>query len=82
MNISAKQNNPNQAAAGFPCPCCRAQIRFPFQELLMMPSIHCPQCGLELQIDLGQSAEALEDLRKYVNGMDHARQILDEGLPD
>jgi hypothetical protein len=56
-------------------------IRFPFQALLTQPSITCSQCGLELHIDLGGSADVLENLRRYVDGLDDAGCILQESTP-
>jgi hypothetical protein len=56
-------------------------IRFPFLALLLQPSITCAQCGLELQIDLGSSAAALEDLRRYLAGLEDAERILEENMP-
>lgn len=56
-------------------------IRFPFQALLMQRSITCSQCGLELQIDLGCSEAVLENLRRYVNGLEDADRILEEKIP-
>ena len=81
MKISATQNNPAQSVGGFPCPRCRTLIRFPFQALLTQPSITCIQCGLELHIDLGRSADVLENLRRYHDGLDDAGRILSEGTP-
>ena len=47
----------------------------------MQPSITCSQCGLELQIDLGCSESVLENLRRYVNGLEDAERILEEEMP-
>ena len=82
MKNGENQNTPSDSAAGFPCPVCKTPIRFPLQALLMQSSITCPRCGLELKIDLENSAATLEDLRRYINGMEDARRILKAGLPD
>lgn len=81
MKHSAFQNDPAQLVAGFPCPRCKGLIRFSFPTLLTQPAINCSQCGLELQIDLGCSAAALEDLRQYVAGLEDAERILEESMP-
>lgn len=81
MKNSATQNNPAQSVAGFPCPCCKSMIRFPLQALLMQPSITCSQCGLELKIDLGNSAAVLESVHRYLSGLEDAERILQEGMP-
>jgi hypothetical protein len=79
MKINATQNKPAQSLGGFPCPRCKSLIRFPFQALLTHSIITCAGCGLELQIDLARSATVLENLRKYVAGLDDAGRILDTG---
>jgi hypothetical protein len=56
-------------------------LRFPIEALLTQPALFCPQCGLELEIDFEHSAAALQELRKYSDGLDDARRILDEGKP-
>ena len=76
MKISTTQSNPTQTVGGFPCPRCRTLVRFPIQALLTQPLITCSQCGLELHIDLGCSADVLENLRRYVDGLDDAGGIL------
>jgi hypothetical protein len=82
MKNDVNQDTPADSVAGFPCPGCKAPIRFPLQALLMQSSITCPQCGLELKIDLENSAATLEDLRRYINGMEDARRILKAGMPE
>jgi hypothetical protein len=80
MTTSSAQNGSNSPLGGFPCPRCKNPIRFPFQALLSagpQPSITCPCCGLELWIDLQRSAAALQDLRRYAEGLDDARRLLD-----
>ncbi len=47
----------------------------------MQPSITCPQCGLELRIDLDSSEAVLENLERYFTGMEEAERILKAGIP-
>lgn len=81
MKIRSTQNQPAHLVGGFLCPCCRNRIQFPFQALLLLPSITCPHCGLELQIDAVRSASVLEDLRRYIAGLADAERILEEKVP-
>jgi hypothetical protein len=78
MKTGSAKNQPSHQLGGFPCPRCKNLIQFPFQALLTLPSITCTQCGLVLQLDLQRSAAALEELRRYVAGIDDARRMLDE----
>lgn len=78
MNPASAQRNPSNQAGGFLCPRCNNPIHFPLEALLTQPSIFCPGCGLELQIDPKGSAAALDALRRYADGMDEARRMLDE----
>ncbi len=61
-NVSSQSSAP---AAGLPCPKCRTPIQFSLQALTRVQIIHCPACGLALEIDAQQSAAALDALRKY-----------------
>jgi hypothetical protein len=81
MKIGSAQYQTSSQVGGFPCPRCKNLIRFPLGDLLRQPSITCPQCGLELQIDPQRSAAALEELRKYTAGLDEAQGMLDENQP-
>jgi transcription elongation factor Elf1 len=81
MNPGSTSDQPSAQTGGFPCPVCKHLIRFPFELLLSQPSISCPQCGLELQLDLERSSAALQELRKYSAGMEDAQRILDDGQP-
>jgi hypothetical protein len=81
METSAAQAQSTHPLGGFPCPRCRNPIRFPYQDLLAQPAITCPHCGLELEIDLQRSAAALQALRRYANGLEEARHMLEENQP-
>lgn len=65
MTSENLSSQPSTLAAGFPCPKCRAPIQFSLQVLTRARTIHCPACGLALEIDAQQSAAALAALRKY-----------------
>lgn len=79
MTPEPTQNQAASQVGGFPCPRCKNLIRFHYQQLLAQPSIVCLTCGLELQVDLENSAAALDALHKYATGMQAAQRTLDEG---
>lgn len=54
-----------QRASGMPCPQCGQFIPVSMQQIIMEPYIICPHCSLQLNINHGESRQAIEALRKF-----------------
>jgi hypothetical protein len=54
---------------GVPCPRCRSPIRLTIAKLLSGTPVFCSECGLQLLLDAGASAEGLAAVRKLERSM-------------
>lgn len=70
--------NSTQQAPGFKCPVCGHQIHTTIVELLTQPSLRCPHCYLQLDIDKNESKRAfeiMENVQSAQNKLNNAQKI-------
>lgn len=81
--LSKKEITPSVEIAktpGINCPECGVRMVVSIQNLVNLEPIDCPNCELELSIDLEKSQSALESLRKLQNGLDQAAKMKQQSL--
>lgn len=71
--MSARSETISHRPPGMPCPACRAPIVVDPQVLLSASAIHCESCGLELRINVEQSAAALDALRRHMHALSEVK---------
>ena len=54
-------SQPNEPC--LPCPRCSFRIKLTLEQLLFMPDLRCPRCGLALTVDREASRGSLELLQ-------------------
>ena len=59
---------------GIYCPVCEGFIPVKIQQLMSGDEILCPDCGFSILPDRGQSAAALEALRKVEEAIENLRK--------
>ena len=59
---------------GMYCPVCKGFIPVEPQQLMFGDEILCPDCGYSIPVDRGQSAKALEALRKVEEAIENLRK--------
>ncbi|TDQ17516.1 hypothetical protein DFQ04_2170 [Algoriphagus boseongensis] len=60
---------------GLNCPECSTRLVVSIQNLVNLDPVMCPNCGLELMIDVEKSQSAIDSLRKLQSGLDEASRV-------
>ena len=67
-------DNSETPVPGLSCPVCKGFIPVEPQQLMFGDEILCPDCGYSIPVDRGQSAKALEALRKVEEAIENLRK--------
>ena len=67
-------DNSETPVPGIYCPVCKGFIPVEPQQLMFGDEILCPDCGYSIPVDRGQSAKALEALRKVEEAIENLRK--------
>lgn len=67
---------------GMPCPECEARIVIEPGLLLSAAPIRCPGCGLTMEVDTEESAEALQALQRYMKHFEALEERLERTVEE
>ena len=65
-NLEQITGGASSRPSGMPCPTCGGFIPVTMQEIITASCIHCPSCGITLNINQQESRPAIEALQKFM----------------